>query len=63
MEHMIAAENVLCYLKGTLNYGLFYPIDDYGNLHTFTNVDWARDPESQKSTSDILYKFRKSPIA
>jgi hypothetical protein len=30
MEHIIAAKNILHYLKGTLDYGLFFPKEDTG---------------------------------
>ena len=40
MSHLIVAKNILRYLKGIQNYGLFYSTLDTGNLTTYTNVDW-----------------------
>ena len=63
LEHLVAAKNILRYLKGTLNYCLFFPFSDTGGLHTFTDADWAGDSDSRRSTSGVLYKFGNSPIA
>jgi hypothetical protein len=63
MDHLIAAKNILRYLKGNLDHGIFYPSNNPGNLLTFTDADWARDPDSRHSTSRILYKLGTAPIA
>jgi hypothetical protein len=62
-EHLITAKNILRYLKGTINYSLFFPSNDKGLLHNFTDADLADDADSQRSTSGILYKFGSSLIA
>jgi hypothetical protein len=63
MDYMIIAKNILRYLKGSLNHGIFYPLNNPGNLLIFSDVDWAGDLDSQRSTSGILYKLRNAPIA
>ena len=63
--HMIAAKNILWYLKGTLDHGpgIFYPTNDTGDLSVYTDADWAGETDSRRSTSGILYKFGSSPFA
>ena len=62
-NHLVVAKNILRYLKGTLNYCLFFPSSHTRGLHTFIDVDWAGDFDSRRSTSGVLYKFGNSPIA
>ena len=61
--HLTAAKNILRYLKGTLDYGIFYPSHDNCNLSVFTDADWAGEVDSRRSTSGILYKIGTTPIA
>ncbi|CAN6439380.1 unnamed protein product [Victoria cruziana] len=53
--HMEAVKRILRYLKGTLNDGLVYSKDEqYFNGHrllTYTDADWAGDPDERRSTS------------
>ena len=60
---MIAAKNILRYLKGSSNYGIFYPKHNLGILTTYSNANWVGDLDTRKSISGILYKFGSSPIA
>jgi hypothetical protein len=62
-EHLLAAKNILRYLKGTLNHAIFYPTIDTRNLITFSDADWAGDIDSRRSTAGILYKLGSAPIA
>ena len=61
--HLTTAKNILQYLKGTLDYGIFYSSDDNGELLVYTNADWVGETNSWRSTLDILYKLGSSPIA
>jgi hypothetical protein len=63
MNHLIAAKNILRYLKGSLDHGIFYPSDNPKNLCTFIDADWTGDLDSRHSTSSILYKQGNAPIA
>ncbi|CAN6469819.1 unnamed protein product [Victoria cruziana] len=53
--HMEAVKRILRYLKGTLNDGLVYSKDDqYDGGHrlvTYTDADWAGDPDERRSVS------------
>jgi hypothetical protein len=49
--HMKEVKNIFRYLKGTLDFGLWYPkIEDF-TLNTYTNEDWAGSIDDIKSTS------------
>ena len=49
--HLVAAKQVMRYLKGTLDYGLRYKIDNEFKLCGYTNSDWEGSVEDRKSTS------------
>jgi len=48
--HMTAARRILRYLKGTSNMGLVYSREG-GNLHAYSDADWAGDQDDRKSTT------------
>lgn len=50
-EHMMIAKRVLRYLKGTLDFGVFYGRSLVMNLVGYTDSDYARDTDNRKSTS------------
>ena len=56
MTHLKAAKRILCYLKGTLDYGLLYsPSKDF-KLVGYSDSDWARDTNDRKNTTGfVLY--------
>ena len=49
--HMLAAKNIIKYLKGTINLGLWYPTDDNIQLSGYSDADFAGDRLDRKSTS------------
>ena len=48
--HRVAAKHVLCYLQGTLEYGLDYRQGDGVRLVGYTNLDWAGCASDRKNT-------------
>ncbi|XP_074327353.1 secreted RxLR effector protein 161-like [Apium graveolens] len=54
-EHMMIAKRVLGYLKGTLDYGVFYKRSIGSNLLGYTDSDYARDVDDRKSTSGYVF--------
>ncbi|KAL4567103.1 hypothetical protein LXL04_022677 [Taraxacum kok-saghyz] len=61
-EHMAAAKRVLRYIKGTVNYGLHYKNDKDQKLQVFTDSNYARDSEDQKSSSGYVCLFSGAAI-
>ncbi|GJT27321.1 retrovirus-related pol polyprotein from transposon TNT 1-94 [Tanacetum coccineum] len=61
-EHMAVAKRVLRYIKGTINYGLYYGKDKSQNLRVFTDRNYARDLEDRKSTSGYICLFNGAAI-
>ena len=47
---MKSVKRIFRYLKGTLDFGLWYPKGKDFNLTTYTDVDWARSIDDRKST-------------
>jgi hypothetical protein len=49
--HLVAAKQVMRYLKGTIDYGLNYDGDHEFTLSGYTNADWAGSIADRKNTS------------
>ena len=39
--HLVAAKHILRYLKGTVDYGLKYEVNQKINLEGYTDLDWV----------------------
>lgn len=52
---MQAAKRAQRYLKGTVDYGIFYKKSGNKELVAFTDSDYARDLEERKSTSGYVF--------
>ena len=50
-EHYVVVKSIFRYLKGTLDYGIWYDRNSDFTLCTYTDIDWARDWDDSKSTS------------
>nr|KYP42460.1 Copia protein [Cajanus cajan] len=53
-EHWKVVKRILRYLKGTVDHGLVFSLAKHTppfNLTAFTDVDWASNPNDQRSTS------------
>ena len=53
--HQIAAKHVMRYLKGTIDFGLYYDGSHVYRLYGYTVVDWAGSILDKKRTSGILF--------
>ncbi|GKV25016.1 hypothetical protein SLEP1_g34527 [Rubroshorea leprosula] len=53
--HLLAAKIILRYLKGTVEYGLFYKNGEKSNMFGFTDNDFARALDDRKSTSGYVF--------
>jgi hypothetical protein len=53
--HLQAAKRILRYLKGTINYGIFYKKNENKQLIAYTDSDYAGDIVDKKSTSGYVF--------
>ena len=51
VPHMDVVIRILRYLKGTSSRGVFFKKNDHLDLMAYTDVDWAGDRDTRKSTS------------
>jgi hypothetical protein len=61
--HLVAAKNVMRYLKGTLNCGLNYDGDHDFTLSGYTDSDWERSVSDRKSTLGCCFSLESSMIS
>nr|GEZ31998.1 hypothetical protein [Tanacetum cinerariifolium] len=66
-HHVLAVKRIFCYLKGTINLGLWYPKDSGFDLNTYSDVDHAGCHLDRKNTygsvqflGDKLHMLRES---
>jgi hypothetical protein len=50
-SHLLAIKRIFRYLKGTMDYGLWYPRNQHFQLSVYSDVDWANYVDERKSTS------------
>ena len=54
VDHWVAVEQILCYLKGAPGRGIVYSNHGHNRIECFTNADWAASKEDRRSTSGLL---------
>ncbi|GAU43423.1 hypothetical protein TSUD_334860 [Trifolium subterraneum] len=65
-SHLIAVKRILRYVKGTIDYGVFFPANDRKNeckLMGYTDSNWCGDVEDRKSTAGYIFYFGEAPIS
>jgi hypothetical protein len=62
-EHWSGVKHLLRYISGTLSNGCVYRRGDCETLRGFSDSDHARDVDSRKSTSDMLFFLGDSSIS
>ena len=62
-EHWAAAKRVLRYIKGTLQFGLYFERSDNFELIGYSDADWAGDVDTRKSTSGYIFMLGKATVA
>eukprot|EP00253_Pinus_taeda_P027802 PITA_27802 len=58
-----AGKHVLCYLRGTSGYGLWYKEKDEVKLCGFTDADWVGSPTDRKSTSGGVFSIGSTTLS
>ena len=61
-SHWKATKRILCYVHGTVQYGIHYSLGGTPLLVGFTNSDWAGNPNHQKSTTGYVFSFSSGPV-
>ena len=57
--HIISIKIILQYLKGTIEYVLWYPKGNNLIIHAFTDADWGRSVDDRESTHEALEYLRQ----
>ena len=61
--HLIAAKHILRYLKGTVEYGLKYEVNQKINLEGYFDLDWVGSAIDRKSTSGCCLSMGSGVIS
>lgn len=48
LSHWVAVKRILCYLKATINHGLFFSSQSSFKLQAYSDVDWAGCPDDRR---------------
>ena len=62
-SHLVDFKRILKYIKGTLTYGLWYPINQNFQLIAYSYVDWENCVDERKSTSGGAFFLGDSLVA
>eukprot|EP00249_Psilotum_nudum_P000684 c12775_g1_i1 orf=90-335(+) len=62
-SHVVAVKRIFRYLKGTLDYGLWYPKGKDFTLIAYSDADWAGCVDDRKSTSGGAFFLRDNLVA
>jgi hypothetical protein len=61
--HLLAVKRIFSYLKGTMNYGLWYPRNHNFQLSVYLDVDWDNCVDERKKTSGGAFFLGDSLVA
>jgi hypothetical protein len=62
-SHIVVVTRIFKYLKGTINYGLWYPRNQNYQLTAYSDVDWENCVDERKSTSGGAFFLGDSLVA
>ena len=57
MNHWVAVEKILCYLKGAPRRGILHKNHVHTIIDCFSDVVWAESRKDRRSTHDIMSSF------
>jgi hypothetical protein len=60
--HLQAAKQVLRYIRGTLDFGIFYIKGENSVIFGFTDSDWDSDKDDSKSISAYIFQSTGGPV-
>ena len=55
--HLIAAKHILRYLRGTIDYGLKYDVNQKINLEGYVDSNWASSAIDRKKHFKVLLQY------
>eukprot|EP00253_Pinus_taeda_P008918 PITA_08918 len=61
-SHWKASKIILCYVRGTVQFGIHYSAESSPLLVGFIDSDWAGDPDDRKSTIGYVFTLGSGPI-
>jgi hypothetical protein len=62
-SHLLVVKRIFRYLKGTINYGLWYPRNQNFQLSIYSDADWANCVDERKITSGGAFFLGYSLVA
>jgi hypothetical protein len=62
-SHLVVVKRIFKYLKGTMTYGLWYPINQNFQLTTYSDADWENYVDERKSISGGAFFLGDSLVA
>lgn len=62
-SHLQTTKRVLRYLKGIVNYGIYYKKEGNGKLLTFLDWDYPRDMKDRKSTFGYVFLISSGVVS
>ncbi|GKV51031.1 hypothetical protein SLEP1_g57708 [Rubroshorea leprosula] len=63
VHHLGTAKRILCYIRATSNFGIWYkPMPNF-KLLGFTNSDWAGSVDDRKSTSGYIFNLGSGVVS
>lgn len=62
VEHMVAVKRIVRYVAGTIQFGCRYMRGGEGKLHGYSDSDMARDLDTRKSTTGVLFFLGNNPV-
>ena len=63
LVHLVTAKHVMRYLKGIIEFGIYYVVDIDYRLYGYKDADWARSVSNTKSTSGGCYCLGSTMIS
>uniref|UniRef100_A0A803MZM1 Reverse transcriptase Ty1/copia-type domain-containing protein n=1 Tax=Chenopodium quinoa TaxID=63459 RepID=A0A803MZM1_CHEQI len=67
-SHWCTVKRIVRYIKGTLDYGMFYSYGDEAKLSGYSNSDWAGDLDDRKryafylGSTTFTWRSKKQPV-